>query len=470
MNSLHIFIALFVLNIAIVAQNSLNSSYDPLCNLWFVTGGRLQTSSSMNPPFNWQYVTTAGNHQITDVFFIDSLRGWVSHSGNGGFRTTDSGMNWTGFTFNDTNFSTTYNGTYFLNQSTGWCVGGSNQIRKTTDGGINWFKQYGVPVAGIARSVFFFDANTGCIIGSKNFPYVPFVEKTTNGGTSWSEITPSGSGQELNDQYWFDANTGWIAGYDVLLYTSNGGSSFVNLFANIPPTGNGHSSLLSVYFINQQTGWLGVANLERNNIYKTTNGGANWFFQNNPVSQGGWNQINDIRFISQDTGWAVHGTPTTGAIMFTSNGGLNWVMDNTQNNWYDCIEIYSHSKIWSGSSNGRIWYANLNEIVGIGSESNTSPEEFKLYENYPNPFNPVTKIKFQIPLLGGVTGEAGRGVFTKIIIYDLLGREVTTLVNEQLKPGGYSVDWDGSGFASGVYFYSLVTDGFTETKRMVLIN
>ncbi len=467
MKSLFIIIVLSILNISAIAQNKPKSSYNSQCDLWIITDGQSQTSAGLNPTFTWQYVSTPGDYQMLDIFFTDSLKGWVTHSGNGGFRTTDSGMNWTGFTFNDTNFSATYNGTYFIDQSIGWCVGGANQIRKTTDGGISWFKQYGAPVAGIARSVIFFNANTGCIAGSKNFPYVPFIEKTTNGGTNWIEITPVSPGQELNDQYWFNANTGWIAGYDVLLYTTNGGSSFTNLFSNIPPTGNGHSSLLSVYFINQQTGWLGAANLERNNIYKTTNGGANWVFQNNPVSQSGWNQINDIRFISQDTGWAVHGTPSTGAIMFTSNGGLTWVMDNTQNFWYDCIEIYSHSKIWCGSSSGRIWYANLNEFVGIEPISNTSPEEFKLFENYPNPFNPVTKIKFQIPLLRGVS--EGRGVLTKIVVYDISGRTVTTLVNEQLKPGSYSVDWDASGYASGVYFYSLVTNEFTETKRMVLV-
>ncbi len=465
MKSLIMIIAICILNIAVGAQYNINSTYNAECNLWLVTDWQSQASESLNPPFNWQYVTASGNYQMLDVFFIDSLNGWLTHSGNGGHRTTDSGMNWTAFTFNDTNFSAAYNGTFFLNLSTGWCVGGATQIRKTTDGGITWFKQYGAPVTGIARSVYFFDENSGVIIGSKNFPYVPFVEKTTNGGTNWTEITPAGSGQELNDQYWFNANTGWVAGYDVLLYTTNGGSNFTNLYSNIPPTGNGHSSLLAVYFLNQQTGWLGAANLERNNIYKTTNAGANWVFQNNPVSQAGWNQINDIRFISQDSGWAVHGTPSTGAIMFTSNGGINWVMDNTQYSWYDCLEIYSHSKIWCGGSSGRIWYANLGEIVGIEPISGISPDVYELSQNYPNPFNPVTKIRFDIP--ASVGNDRDRSV--KLFIYDLSGREVTTLVNRHLSPGSYSVNWDGTGFASGVYFYSLVTEEFSETKRMVML-
>src|SRR5690242_14455177 len=145
MKSLIIIIVIFILNIAIEAQYSVNSPYDPQCDLWSITDGQTQSSGTLNPPFNWQFVTTSGNYQMLDVFFIDSLRGWVTHSGNGGHRTTDSGMNWTAFTFNDTNFSTTYNGTFFLNQNTGWCVGGANQIRKTTDGGITWFKQYGAP-------------------------------------------------------------------------------------------------------------------------------------------------------------------------------------------------------------------------------------------------------------------------------------------------------------------------------------
>jgi hypothetical protein len=70
--------------------------------------------------------------------------------------------------------------------------------------------------------------------------------------------------------------------------------------------------------------------------------------------------------------------------------------------------------------------------------------------------------------VNGATG-AGRGVLVKLIIYDLLGREVATLVNESLKPGTYEVEWDGSTFASGVYFYKLISDDFIETKKMVII-
>ncbi|MBC8485529.1 MAG: T9SS type A sorting domain-containing protein [Bacteroidetes bacterium] len=98
-------------------------------------------------------------------------------------------------------------------------------------------------------------------------------------------------------------------------------------------------------------------------------------------------------------------------------------------------------------------------VIGVNQISSTVPEGFKLHQNYPNPFNPVTKIKFDIP----------RSSHTRMIIFDILGREVATLVNEKLSAGSYETEWDGSGFPSGVYFCRLVTEEFSETKRMVLL-
>ena len=80
-------------------------------------------------------------------------------------------------------------------------------------------------------------------------------------------------------------------------------------------------------------------------------------------------------------------------------------------------------------------------------------------QNYPNPFNPVTVIRFQLSVVGKVS----------LKIYDMLGREVEILVNEKLNAGTYGVDWDASNFPSGAYFYRLRTEGYTETKRMILL-
>jgi hypothetical protein len=104
-----------------------------------------------------------------------------------------------------------------------------------------------------------------------------------------------------------------------------------------------------------------------------------------------------------------------------------------------------------------------NYTVGIKPISSFVPNIYSLYQNYPNPFNPVTKIKFDV----GRIRESSSLVTLKI--YDVMGREIETLVNEQLQQGTYEASFDGSKLTSGVYFYKLVTSGFTETKKMVLL-
>ncbi|KXK56060.1 MAG: fibronectin type III domain-containing protein [Chlorobi bacterium OLB5] len=103
-------------------------------------------------------------------------------------------------------------------------------------------------------------------------------------------------------------------------------------------------------------------------------------------------------------------------------------------------------------------------IIGISNYGSVIPGSFSLYQNYPNPFNPVTKIKFDIPSFKNVSEPK-----VKLIIYDMLGREIAVLVNENLKPGTYDVNWNGSEFASGVYFYKLEANGLFETKKLALI-
>jgi hypothetical protein len=102
-----------------------------------------------------------------------------------------------------------------------------------------------------------------------------------------------------------------------------------------------------------------------------------------------------------------------------------------------------------------------NNIVGI-------PSSFKLYQNYPNPFNPSTKIKFDIPN-NLPLGRGVGGMIVSLKIFDILGKEIATLVNEPLSPGSYEVDWNASNFPSGVYFYQLKTDKFIKSKKLILI-
>ncbi len=98
-------------------------------------------------------------------------------------------------------------------------------------------------------------------------------------------------------------------------------------------------------------------------------------------------------------------------------------------------------------------------MVGISGNTNEIPEIYKLYNNYPNPFNPVTKIRFDLPDASGV----------KLFVYDALGREVSRIIDGEMKAGSYEADFDASNLTSGVYFYRLVTKGFSDTKKMLLI-
>jgi hypothetical protein len=97
--------------------------------------------------------------------------------------------------------------------------------------------------------------------------------------------------------------------------------------------------------------------------------------------------------------------------------------------------------------------------VGIEFAENLLPTKFELYQNFPNPFNAVTAIKYDIP----------RQSFVTIMIYDLLGREVKKLVDENKEPGRYEVKWDAINNASGTYFYRLETDNFVDIKKMILV-
>ena len=99
-------------------------------------------------------------------------------------------------------------------------------------------------------------------------------------------------------------------------------------------------------------------------------------------------------------------------------------------------------------------------VLSVENTNLNVPLSFKLYQNYPNPFNPVTKIKFEIP--STVSN-------VKLIIYDILGREVVTLLNEEFNPGIHSVVFDGTGYSSGIYFYELIAESFTERKKMILL-
>jgi hypothetical protein len=107
----------------------------------------------------------------------------------------------------------------------------------------------------------------------------------------------------------------------------------------------------------------------------------------------------------------------------------------------------------------------LNSLVGIDDPQN-SVLDFSLSQNYPNPFNPTTKIKYSNPSIIS-TGE--RNLTVTLKVYDVLGREVATLVNEEKQPGVYEVEFNARKLSSGIYFYQLKTGTYSETKKLILM-
>jgi hypothetical protein len=164
-------------------------------------------------------------------------------------------------------------------------------------------------------------------------------------------------------------------------------------------------------------------------------------------------------------------------VKFNSSGIQQWVMRYSGQGFYwdeahsvavdGSGNVFVTGNVYNGSSLNDYTTIKYSQFVGITPVSNETPSEFRLYQNYPNPFNPTTLIKFdvaQFPLNKG--GE--RGLFAELKIYDVLGGEIATIVNKQLNPGTYEIEWDGTNFPSGVYYYRLTAAEFTETRRMVL--
>jgi len=129
------------------------------------------------------------------------------------------------------------------------------------------------------------------------------------------------------------------------------------------------------------------------------------------------------------------------------------------------IEYYNGASdaaaIWVGfdGANKKLYFDRYGAITRVSNNETVVPEKYSLGQNYPNPFNPETKIDFTIP----------KNSFVSIKIYDITGKEISTLVNTDMKKGSYTVDFNASNISTGVYFYKITSGSFTDTKKMILI-
>ncbi|MBS1518960.1 MAG: T9SS type A sorting domain-containing protein [Bacteroidetes bacterium] len=431
--------------------------------VFFYLTGTVSYSQWPIIPEGWYQLSNSVNTQLFSVYFWDHQNGWTVGLNGNILNSTNGGTNWqTQVT------STTSNlvDVQFTSAETGYAVGSDGIILKTTNSGNNW----NIIPSGNNNdltSFMFGDTDTGYISGMNET-----LLKTTNAGLNWQNISFLDS-VNYYTIFFINSLTGWVSSeknnkiiisndtsHLRLHKTTDGGNTWIHQFNNR----KSRSPLLTLQFIDSLTGWFTFGNdiITGSSLYKTNNGGSNWFYQ---TGIGG--DINlDIFFINERRGWAVG---YDNMIFNTTNGGNLWNTSHVFNISTAYYSVFFKDSLTGWTVGGKITDSTsgiilktttggiLTDFTNISSEI---PKDFSLSQNYPNPFNPRTVISYELR----ITNVA------ELKVFDVLGNEVAELVNEKQNAGSYSVEFDGSGFASGIYFYSLYIDGsLFETKRMVLL-
>jgi len=400
-----------------------------------------------------QFLPAGITNNINSLVFTDSLTGYIATATDNNalsyiLKTTNGGDNWF-VLINDTG-GNNYSDLHFFNKDTAY-IQRYNQIYKTTNAGTNWFLQCTLPwVSG------FFALNLDTIFCLDSQPVIGGFWRTTNGGTSWVKLVNFGS---MNPEgvYFYNKNIGYINRGGGTWKTIDGGFNWFQIPGNYG----------DLYFIDSLIGYKTTGY-----ISKTTDGGLNWVNQQQPnIYYSGFNKIS---LNSKDTIWGVGGAIIKnnkyyGIVYKTTNGGTNWgyqiPLDTNTITQFLNISGFTTFKIWPYFSTNtgvhtKVGGSDTTIFTSVNNEITDLPKDFILEQNYPNPFNPVTSIKYQVL----------RNSNVKLIIFNITGQEITTLVNERKSTGTYEVKFDGSDLSSGIYFYILFADGRRiVTKRMVLV-
>ena len=390
----------------------------------------------------WFQQNSGTTGDLKSVYFVNPLTGWVcgvtgTQSTDRIAKTTDGGTTWV-----KQNAGTFYvlNSIQFINDQTGWAAGLHGTVVKTTNGGTNWYVVFGTTTWDWF-DMQFVDSQTGWVAGFTNA-----IFKTTDGGMNWIGYPIIGAVRGicfLNDL------VGWAVAYNGKINkTTNGGVNWLEL----NQTGFG---MWDVFFKDINTGWISGSSTEGyGKICKTTNGGSSW----DSTFTDEYQTLRKITFSGANLGWAAG---NSGKIYKTSNSGTNWNMQSTPVNvivnalhFVDTLIGYS-----AGDSGNILKTTNGGGPVGLEQTSNQIPASFSLGQNYPNPFNPVTKISFNFAERTNV----------KLCVFDILGKEIDVLVNQLVNPGSFEIVWNAAQYPSGIYFYRLETQYFTETKKMILL-
>ncbi len=476
------------------SQELLLRSSFPSENVGYVVGGSITTGNQFgdvlkttNGGTTWVKLPLDAGYRTYSVFFTSENVGYVGERGpTGVYKTTDGGQNWTQLNTGAGVATSIIYDIRFYDENNGFAMYSSGQIAKTTNGGTNWTVASAGWGSAAGYELFIVNPSViyACGGGGR-------VSKSTDGGNTFSQLPTLGTAT-LYSMHFFDANTGFIAASGGNLFKTINGIDFT------PVTNPVTSIIYTLNFYNNSIGWMGTST---NGVYYTEDGGDTW--TKSKLSIGNSQAVRDIQFgggylwlVGADgmiiRGFADPQIPVeltsfaasviNGMIYLnwqtateTNNAGFEIQRSSEKSNWTEIgfvtgngttAEIQNYSYTDQKPNNG-VNYYRLKQIDYDGSYEYskvievdlTVPQQFVLEQNYPNPFNPVTMINYQLP----------ENSFVTLKIYDLIGNLVTALVNEEQSAGRYALPFDASGLASGFYFYTIKTDKFTDSKKMLLL-
>ena len=360
-----------------------------------------------------------------------------------------------------------------------------NDIYRTSDGGIPDSSVTGIPkgsavapfLTRIAKSKL---APDRVLIVSKNAIY-----RSENFGGSWVPISMSGKpgwdGSRSQTQIKFslaDPSIIWAgraltSGFPFYVSTDSGHTFNQTQIPGIAP--NAFISGLATHPTDDSTAYVLFSNAKKTKIIMTTDLGKTWSelsgFGSDTTSLNGFPDVAVYSLLVIPSNTDIIWAGTEIGIFESTDAGANW---HYSNNGFPAVAVWEmlafDGQVIVATHGRGIWTAPLADIV-VGVETNTSviPGNYSLSQNYPNPFNPTTTINFSLPAKSNVS----------LIIYDVLGRKVNEIVNEELPAGIQKVTWNGlnsSGVrtSSGVYFYRLIAKAgngkqFVQSKKMILL-
>jgi hypothetical protein len=426
---------------------------------------------------------------------------YVGSLDNGINKTTNAGLNWTlmntGLTYNHV-FAiavskSSPNIVYAATDSLGgWTTSG---LYKSTDGGASWT----ICSAGIYDS-----KNIQCIVVHPTNPNIVFCGtfnayfdspvgfwKTTDGGTTWSAASTGMGNKNILSCAMNPKNPNVIyAGSSLIYSTQTGpvsmyrsndmGATWTLIVNGIPQTSTDNNPIRCLSVSSLDTTVV-LAGLFQNSasltggMFVTTNGGQLWVAKNSGTPQTQAYLPRSCLIVPGSatefySGWDNSGLVNIG-VYRTTDAGNSWVNFSGgafQSTWavrglgYRTSPgnptLYAGNAGTATASTGTGLYEYSWQASGIIGNTNI-PDKYDLLQNYPNPFNPVTEIKYELLKQGFVT----------LKVYDITGKEVTTLVNDFQPAGYYTVSFNGAKLSSGNYFYRIITDNFTAVKKMVLV-